>query len=210
MNFAFLLVGGGIDNRLAPIMIKSIRKTHANARIYQITDGATQKSPGVDGVTRSGQLLPLMTFGLEGLLCLPDEPLIVIDTDVVIQRNLDHVFDEPFDLGVTRRYRAVTIQGESKPHDTPYNGGILFSRNAATVRALYDACLEEPEAKQDWFGKEYAMKRIAEERRLKVKEFPGLEYNFSPDSKNENVDDKYVVHYKGKSRKHWMLEKMNA
>lgn len=210
MNFAFLLVGGGINEQLAQIMIKSVRRTHANAIIYQISDGTTEVVPGTDYVVRSAHPLPLMTFGLEGLLCLPDEPLIHIDTDVIVQRNLEHVFGESFDLGVTRRYRTLTIEGESKPHAAPYNGGIIFLRNRNIARALYDACVALPEEKQEWFGKEFAMKRIAEEGRLKVKQFPGFEYNYSPDSKDENVETKYMVHYKGKKRKLWMLENMNA
>ncbi len=63
-----------------------------------------------------------------------------------------------------------------------------------------------PEESQVWGGDQLEIKAVAETTTLKVKEYPCALYNYSPVDKNEDLSDKFVVHYKGENRKIWMLQ----
>lgn len=206
MNFAFLQIGDGLDKHLALLMIKSIRRTHREPVIYQITKSGTPTVPGVGHRVSSDKPISLFTYFLEGLLALPDAPTVVLDTDMIVQRNLEHVFDEPFDLAVTDRHTHVEIGGKSIEDTMPFQAGIFFSRSRMALRQLHDKRMEHLD-EHDWFTKERAIKRAVDEAKIDVKILRGNDYNYSPSSIEENVYDKYVVHYKGPTRKKWMMIK---
>lgn len=124
-----------------------------------------------------------------------------VDTDVVIQNDVSHVFDDKaFDIAVTDR---VGSAWENSPDcvGMPYNMGVTFSRSpqfwAAVARKL--KCLH-PKLQQ-WEGDQRVVCALAKDWKTKV--LPGLRYNFTPYTRDEGCSHAALLHYKG-ARKAWL------
>ncbi len=199
MKVAFLHVGE--DLRLPSIMAASAKRL--GYALVQMTDERTPAVPGVDALAR----LPwdgerLMTYRLQHLAALP-EPALIVDTDVVIVRDVSAVWEHEFDVALTRRAGpALDPTGVDLAEVMPYNTGVMFSRSQAFWQRCYDLCREFPPEAQRWYGDQYAVRFAAPE--FKVLELPVDPYNYSPATAAEDVSGKLIVHYKGK-RKEWML-----
>lgn len=204
MNFAFLQLGVDKERLLAKVLVHSIREHHNDAIIYQVSNLSTPEVPDVDNVLRLQMSEGLMTFRVASFAILPKE-VIYLDTDVVIQSNLDHVFDDDFDVAFTKRNSPIKTKEEDLTEDMPYNGGVVFSRNKDFWKDCHEVCKKLPLRRQNWFGDQIAMAIVAKTGKYKIKEFP-VEYNFSPKNFNEDVSSMKIVHYKGE-RKVWMALK---
>lgn len=203
MLVSFLHVGD--DLSLAKIMVASAKRHIPNARLLMMTDSAEQRIDGCDL-----QVLPydgerLMTYRVRHLAAR-DEPMIVLDTDVVVQDDLSHVFVKRFDVALTKRDGVLMHNGQNIVKIMPYNTGVMFSR----CRAFWQECLETlesaPENIQRWWGDQLAVRMAAESGRYRVLELPVAKYNYSPSSESEDVSNRLAVHYKGR-RKQWMMNR---
>ena len=204
VNFAFLQLGVDRDRHLAKVMVHSIREHHKDAVIYQISNLTTPEVGGVDSVIRIPITEGMMTFRMASYEYLPKE-VIYFDTDVVIQSNLEHVFDDDFDVAFTKRNSPIKTKEEDLTEDMPYNGGVVFSRNKDFWRDCHEVCKSLPLRRQNWFGDQISMAIVARSGKYSVIELP-VEYNFSPKNFTEDVSSMKIVHYKGE-RKVWMAVK---
>ncbi|HSD52846.1 MAG TPA: hypothetical protein VLC47_01705 [Burkholderiales bacterium] len=201
MKVAFLHVGE--DLRLPTIMAASAKRL--GYELLQMTDEHAPAVPGVDAVVR----LPwdgdrLMLYRVQHLAMLA-EPVLIIDTDVMILRDVRPVWDREFDVALTRRTGpAFDPNGVDLAKEMPYNNGVIFSRSQAFWRRCYELYREFPLELQRWYGDQYAVRFAAPE--FNVLELPVDPYNYSPATPEEDVSGKLIVHYKGK-RKEWMLGK---
>lgn len=199
MKVAFLHVGD--DLRLPAAMAASA--TRLGYDVVQMTDERTQAVPGAGAVVR----LPwdgarLMTYRLQHLAALA-EPALIVDTDVLFVRDVRHVWERPFDVALTRRAGpAFDPNGVDLAEMMPYNTGVMFSRCQAFWQRCHALCREFPEEVQRWYGDQYAVRFAAPE--FSVLELPVDPYNYSPGTPDEDVSQRYIVHYKG-ARKDWML-----
>jgi hypothetical protein len=199
LKVAFLHVGE--DPRLPAVMTASAKRF--GYEVLQMTDQRTPAISGADAVIR----LPwdgerLMTYRLQHLAALA-EPALIVDTDVVIMRDVCHVWERAFDVALTRRVGpALDPNGVDLAEVMPYNTGVMFSRCQAFWWRCHALCRDFPEEVQRWYGDQYAVRFAAPE--FDVLELAVDPYNYSPDSPVEDVSQRYVVHYKG-ARKEWML-----
>jgi len=199
MRVAFLHVGE--DLRLPAVMAASAKRF--GYELVQMTDERTAAVPGVDTVLRlawDGERL--MTYRLQHLAALGGQALIV-DTDVVFMRDVRHVWEQVFDVALTRRAGpALDPNGVDLAEVMPYNTGVMFSRSQAFWQRCHELCLGFPPEVQRWYGDQYAVRFAAPG--FEVLELAVDPYNYSPASREEDVSERYVVHYKG-PRKEWML-----
>jgi hypothetical protein len=199
VKVAFLQVGD--DLRLATLMAASAKRL--GYALVQMTDERTPAVASADEVLR----LPwdgerLMTYRLAHLAAL-DGPALIVDTDVLFMRDVQHVWDRPFDVALTRRTGpALDPNGVDLAEVMPYNTGVMFSRSQAFWRRCHELCRGFPEEVQRWFGDQYAVRFAAAD--FSVLELPVDPYNYSPATPEEDVAQRYIVHYKGE-RKAWML-----
>jgi hypothetical protein len=199
MRVAFLHVGA--DLRLPAVMAASAKRL--GYALLQMTDERTPAVPGVDAVVR----LPwdgerLMTYRLQHLAAL-ESPALIVDTDVMLMRDVRAVWDREFDVALTRRTGPVLdANGVDLAEVMPFNTGVMFSRCQAFWQRCHEHCRGFPPEVQRWYGDQYAVRFAAPE--FKVLELAVDPYNYTPSSPDEDVSQRYVVHYKGE-RKAWML-----
>ena len=144
------------------------------------------------------------------------EPLIFIDTDMLLNQDLGPLFEQDFDIGLTWRPLAAE----------PINGGLILvnNRRPAEARAFFDeflALYEQSFSEQaTWFGDQAALCRLLDvpahgtelprPQRLgaaRIQFFPCDTFNFTPlnhaAALASPLDDKAVLHFKGPRK--WMM-----
>jgi hypothetical protein len=160
-----------------------------------------------------------------------DRCSVLMDVDVVVNRDPAEVFAEDFDVGLT--YRP-----ESK--DAPFNGGVILAgpgdgalRFLRKARECYDAMAESPAVApyfpggiRAWWGDQFALYAAAGQRAfstrtcegvlvdgMRVAFFPCAHYNYTLASPAEFGDPalhaKPFLHFKG-NRKAWLAQYLAA
>lgn len=200
MNVAFLHVGD--DSRCAEIMVRSVRGM--GHQVLQMTDGTTPKVKGANDVKRLVMDEPLMPYRLKHLALLPDFEWLLLDTDIVMQKDVSKVWDKEFDVALTKRFEPVPFQGYDITRIMPYNTGVMFSRSRNFWRDAYEQCLTLDPQFWEWWGDQISVFLAARDGGYKLLELDCNEYNYSPKSQDEDVSGKAIVHYKGANRKEWM------
>ncbi len=158
---------------------------------------------------------------------------ILMDSDVVVNRDPTPIFSEAFDVGLTWRTEFP---------DAPFNGGLILvaSGNAgleffSRARACYDAFAESaavtsafPRDLRAWWGDQFALalmvgyREFAEKKTdaelvegIRIRFFPCDDYNFTMGAQGYPLSffaPKYFVHFKGnrKAAQAQYLELMRA
>lgn len=185
------------------MMVQSVLNTMPGVEIVQMTDNITPQIKGVSNVVRKRFDGNLMTFRMAHLADLKGN-WITLDTDVIVQRDLSHVFNENFDVALTKRY------GKILNHEKidivalmPYNTGVMFSKNASFWKGAYKTLLSMPESAHKWWGDQLSVRVAAESGKFNILELPCDTYNYSPKEKND-YRACAVLHFKG-NRKDWIL-----
>lgn len=205
---------------LAELLIRSIRKTMPGVEVVQFTDDRSPAVLGVDSVRRKphGQMLEVRLQHYAEA----EGDWLLVDTDVLIQRDVRAVFDGPDT--VTGRGVALTldpamanweiaIADRNWPHakddlgdqGMPYNTGVVFSRSAAFWRDVLTVWQALPPNERDWLSEQRAVAKVIDSDRWNVLILPGLVFNFPPDRENPGADAA-ILHFKG-PRKALMLER---
>ena len=206
VSVGFLHVGA--DVALPSLMVASARAAMPAAEIVQMTDRATVAIPGVDTVIRRDwDKQKMMIFRLAHLAELERPACIILDTDVIIQRPLEHVFEKTFDVALTIRHEAIKdLDGVNITAQMPYNTGVMFSRQPRFWSEALQYCRQLAENHHDWYGDQLSVKHLADSGSFDVLELPCDQYNYSPRTEDEDVAGRYAVHYKG-LRKEWMTRR---
>lgn len=121
--------------------------------------------------------------------------VISLDCDVLVKRDLSHVFAKPFDVAMCR-----TPDRE----DRVFNAGVIFSRNPEfwrEVLRVYKA-LPSPDG---WEDSQRAITKVADSGKFMVLELPFDEYNFTPTGPGQGKDAA-IVHYRGLRKKFMSLD----
>jgi hypothetical protein len=206
VSVGFLHVGA--DVALPSLMVASVRAAMPAAEIVQMTDRATVAVPGVDTVIRRDwDNRKMMIFRLAHLAGLERPATIILDTDIIIQRPLEHVFEREFDVALTIRHEAIKdLDGVNITAQMPYNTGVMFSRQPRFWAEALAYCQQLAENHHDWYGDQLSVKHLADTGSFNVLELPCDQYNYSPRTEDEDVVERYAVHYKG-LRKEWMTRR---
>lgn len=184
-------------------MLRSIRETMPAARIVQMTDEDTPEVDGVDEVVRRPFDGFLMPFRLEHLADYPHEEMVILDTDVLVKKSVEHVFADPFDVCLTYRDRPIrSPEGIDITKFCPYNTGVMFSKGRDFWRACFDFLKKMTEVEWRWWGDQLAVAAVADSKAFDVKTLPCSKYNWVP-FREDAQSEAYIWHFKGK-RKIWM------
>ena len=192
---------------LADMMIRSAREWMPGVEIVQFSDEKSSKLYGVDRIERKdGQ--NIMRLRLEHYTISGE--WLFVDTDLLTQGDVRGVFDSEFDIAVADRVGSILpseIGGEFMSC-MPYNLGVVFSRSPEFWReALKRWELFSDTVKADIISDQLAVCETIKESKFKVKVLPGIPYNLSPMSEEQDTSNALLVHYKG-ARKFWMMRKL--
>lgn len=205
------------------MMAASARLHHKNARVVVLSDQATSFEAcraKLDGIERFDMYSSKLMFERTKAQCHYIQassfasPLVVIDSDILVNAPLKDLFKRDFDVAVT--WRENKIQ--------PINGGLLIlnNRRPEVVKAFFRkflAIYETQYAQQGaWFGDQLALRDAVGRslKQLKAKELVEVDgcrilmlpcdtYNFSPDNRFAEVaayrSDKVILHFKGERKR---------
>lgn len=141
-------------------------------------------------------------------------PIVILDSDILINGSLKKIFDVNFDVAVTWRERE----------DQPINGGflILNNRRPDVARRFFQKFssiyLERYADQTAWYGDQLALRdcvglSLTELRKHTLVEMNGCRifllpcdsHNFSPDNKYTEIQadrpEKVVLHFKGERKR---------
>lgn len=206
MTVGFFHVGpaGSVHVRLAERLVASVRRVMPNVPIVQMTDSETPAIAGVFHVERR-EPRPIAIGTLEHFAAC-DGDWLLVDTDVIVQADVRHIFRHPFDIAVATREGTLRRRevGKKFMDRMPFNKGAVFSRSPAFWAAAADLRLQSEKA-QAWMGDQQSMNTIIRSGAFKVITLPSG-YNYPPLTAREDVSRHQILHYKG-DRKPWMLER---
>ncbi len=152
----------------------------------------------------------------------PDSHFILADSDVLINANLDELFEQAFDVGLTYRDNL----------EMPFNSGVIYvknNRDRPKTVALFDQLIDLYCSKymnELWYGDQYILiDTVGRERfwqrssdLISVGEYqflmlPCRLYNFSPENTYKSIfsslSSTKAIHFKG-ARKRLILPFWNA
>lgn len=174
----------GILDRL----VRSVKSAMPGVRVEQLTAARDR---------------PIALALLEAFASVAGEWLF-LDTDVIVRKDVRHVFDKPFDVAVaTREGTFRSGEEESKFMALmPYNKGAVFSRSQDFWKDCAKACRTYKTARQHWMGDQQAVNDVIRDEKYDLLVLP-KEYNYPPKSQNDDLKNVFIVHYKG-GRKDWM------
>lgn len=209
LTVAFLYVGA--LSRIPQIMVASVRAAMPAASIVQMSDYETKQVNGVDQVVRKPwDHKYMMPYRLSHLADFAAERVIFLDADVVVRKDLTPLFDDEFDVALTYRDESdPSLRKSPEAYELmPFNTGVMLSRESGRPfwAESYQSCLKMPQDSRTWYGDQLAIKEVAARTPLKVGRYPCALYNYSPSRVDEDLGEKFVVHYKGETRKAWMQD----
>ena len=181
---------------MAKLMLASAKKHMPGLKLYHLTDADTE---ALAEPIRIPEALPLAVKRTQFYAQLMGDWLYV-DTDILFTRDVRDIFDKEFDLAFAKRNEV-----NDYARAMPYNLGVVFSRNHRFWADILQAVKDLPPKLQEWDGLQLASGWYATRKwcPYKILELPG-EYNYTPKSKDEDVSDKAIVHYKGLKPKEWL------
>lgn len=185
-------------------MIRSVRNVMPDVEITQLTDMTSAPVYGVDSIRRLPREPLCVATARHYSLCEGD--WLLIDTDVIVQKDVRHVFDgATWDFALTDR-DGTLVPGESLfPWCGQFNIGVVFQRNgkefwSAVVKGLLAGTKDE----RHWMGNQIVASKLLESRQWNMAMLPGHEFNYPPKKVNDDVSHASIVHYKGPCRKQWL------
>ncbi len=192
-------------SHLPALMLASVRRAMPDVEIVQFTTDARMRLAEVDRIVIRPEL-PLATALLETRTSVSGDWLF-LDTDVIVREDVRHVFDQPFDVAFATR------EGTLRPHEigtkfmanNRFNSGVAFSRSQQFWRDALANLRTMSEGRQRWCGDQESLTKIVDSGRYQVRVLPNR-YNYPPFTAAERLDDKSIVHFKGK-RKAWMQDR---
>lgn len=195
---------------LADILVDSVRRSMPGVEIVHFTDEKSPIVPGVDAFIRTANG-PLLERRMEYYARL-DGAWLLLDTDTVVAKDVRHVFDDPaFDLAVADREWSLVKDHYKYSKEMTFNTGVIFSRSPK----LYQLALEiwrhySAEKRAHWWSEQWAFAEAVYSGKFAVKVLPGMIYNRPPHTQDEDVSDAAILHYKGPTRKAWMMQRRQA
>jgi Nucleotide-diphospho-sugar transferase len=138
---------------LFTLCVRSIRARSPHSRITLLTDGTTEMGsdyPGVEVIRDHALKTEYLMYERarmygEHVARRANEtdamPLVFMDTDILVNRDLGEVFALPFDVGLTCRVRpGVVLNSDGIPTNTkvsPINGGVILARPTSAATAFF-------------------------------------------------------------------------
>ena len=189
---------------LADKLIDSINKHMPSAIAVQLTD---MDSPA----TRAAEIrrLPSATLSLlrsqHYSLCVGN--WLLVDTDVVIERDVSDVFNMDFDVAVTDRiWPHLPKLSDDFVSAMPYCAGVVFSKNAKFWKNVNQQVSNMSIKEQNWLGDQRALAIVIADNQWKHIVLPGAVYQYPP--LEDEIGNAAITHWKG-TRKQALLQRIH-
>lgn len=183
-------------------MIQSAKRVMPDVEITQLTDMKSAPVYGVDSIRRLPREPMCVHTARHYSLCEGD--WLLIDTDIVIQRDVRHLFD-----GATWDFAVTDRKGTGPTFDIygDYNIGVIFQRDGKKFwSAVVSGLLKCPVKEQTWLGNQTVANRLLKEGGWNYSVIPGYEFNYPPRTKDDTHEHASIVHFKGSKRKGWLYQ----
>ena len=201
MRIGIYNIGSIEEHRqLGALAVRVAKHTMPGVEVWHLTDETT---PAIDGaiVSRMARDCPMAVLRMRHHQASGD--WLFIDTDVLVLKDVAHVFDEDFDIAIASRVAGDGAHGPAWV-EMPHNMGVVFSRSPEFWGEVEDELETYEPRLQQWMGDQLAVCRMIKRGAVDAKIIPGEVYNFPP--RSPAVGDAAIAHYKGK-RKPWMIAK---
>lgn len=194
----------------AAAMVASARRVMPTVPVVQFSPNDTAAVRGVNDVRITAAESRIARAVLEAFASVSGEWLF-LDTDVLVQRDVQAVFDQAFDVAVAQR--AGTFKDEAEAATAfmarmPVNKGVVFSRSQAFWQSALETICAYKDCRQQWMGDQQAVCEVIASGVFHVEHLPNA-FNYPPKTAREDVREKALLHYKG-DRKAWMLARRIA
>ena len=188
------------DLPMAKLLVESVKRVMPGVSVYHLTDG---KCPSPSFAT-SLRIEEDMPMGVRRLTHYARQrgDWVFVDTDVVFNKGVEDVFSKPFDIAMADR-KGTLWENSDYARVMPHNFGVVFSRNFQFWVQALRYLKTMPANFQEWEGEQLVTNELARTGPFQFEVLPSS-YNFTPATKDEDVSDKHVLHYKG-NRKAWIL-----
>ncbi len=194
-------------------LVKSARKVMPWVRIVHFTDLTSPPVKGVHTVRRKPSE-PMALLRMRHHAGVSGDWLFV-DTDVVFQRDVTHIFEQDFDIAITTRTWPHLRAAVGFTERMPFNTGVVFSRCPRFWQEAYTRLRGLPLAEQMWMGDQSVICEMVEdhEGRYAIAQVNGAKYNYPPpippkQTVKEATQAASIVHYKGEARKAMLLQRV--
>jgi len=118
-----------INHDFVHMMLESVRRTMPNTDIIHMTDSETPPIPGTITNRLKWEHPNPMIFKMNHMMCIEGD-VIILDTDVIVQKDIRPVFNFEFDMALTWRDGPImTAEGDDIAKVMPYNCGVMFQRS---------------------------------------------------------------------------------
>jgi hypothetical protein len=199
------------QDRLARAMIQSAREAMPGCELVQFTDMDTK--PLVDRVVRKPRY--------EGMFWMPyvcdfmaetDEEVLLLDTDIIVRKDLRKLFEPKADMVVTFRARPVKA-GHRTMHILV---GVIASRNKEIWKEA-SRRISAMDGKDDknWWGIQLVLwDMLCESQRgespFAIAAVDQKQFNYVPKYEEDIPENAWAIHFKGIDRKLWMLNRFGV
>ncbi len=189
-------------------LLDGVRDTMQDVEVWQMGYEKSPRLDGIDGFIVADDKLPMeRSRALAQASCEGD--WLLVDSDVVIQKDVRGVFNEPFDVAFTDREGTITTES-SYAAVMPYNTGVVFSRSPAFWKYVDHVLQQLPARFQEWEGTQRIVAQMMkEEMPFNIGILPGKLFNYPPKSADEDLSHAFITHFKG-ARKQWIHSKRAA
>lgn len=192
---------------MARSLIASVHKAMPGVELWHLADGDCQTLPEVTGTHRCHGDMPMAIRRMSLQASLEGEWLFV-DTDILIRKDVRHIFDTRFDVALTDRI-GTQMQGTPYGSIMPYNLGVAFSTSRLFWAGVRSLLYTLPQKFQKWEGDQRVicdMMTVNHRFGFDIKVLPGRIYNYPPVTENDpKIAEASIVHYKG-ARKEWIAK----
>lgn len=196
-----------LDRALAARMMESVRN-HLGCELVHLTDMTT---PALcENVVRASTVGKHRVSWHMDLMATQPGNVLFLDTDTVVQEDVSDIFNLDFDVALTAKSTkfAVFKDREGDPHYMPFNLGVVFSRKPEfwlEIKKRVEAKYTDPSVLHWWGAQMECWKLYNEKHGWNLRLLDAKEFNYTPESPEEDLKGKAIVHYKGAHRKHWNL-----
>lgn len=196
--------------RLAALMVKSVREHMPGSEVIQFTDQRTRSLPFVDRVMRKDfkrgmEWIPFFCSFMEEL-----DEVLLLDSDLIVRKDLGRLKELDADLVIPVREKAIQAADGALMR---VQLGVCYSRTGKVWTEITRRVRQmEREVDRNWWGIQLVAWDMLNESLdgkspFTIKAVKQWVFNYTPKDDKDCPDDVWVVHYKGEHRKDWMLKR---
>jgi hypothetical protein len=197
---------GRDDYERVAITVASVREFMPSARVVQLTNMDFPSLPIVDDVLRVPNYGEFVDWALKSLINVSGwGNLICLGSDMIVQKDLSHVFDDgTFDFAGSR-YPVLVDYPRQTRSDGAFCGDGIFYRAPRSTEFLRDVLevYRHPTFpdRNGWSGIETAILWVSQSGKYRVRDLDFNTYNFTPEEGDDwealGLSRASIVHFRG-------------